>query len=332
MSDHAIDKAPNTTYTETSSYGTKPTFGSKAKAFCRRFWWVLLIGFVSSNLIIILCLAYVGLPNIAQAQVNKSTLEVKNMIVIEPTKNSVRLQQEAFLHSSSIFTPTLDAFPVALFLENTEPNIKPFAYLQLPRVHSSKSTPVNLDQTVSITDIDQFSEYTKAVMNNEKVRLALRGRTVLRLGKLPPATVNYNEVLEFNGLNKLSGFDILTAHIVASTNGGPNLIGTASIPNPSYLTLQMGNVTYDLYANNTHIGTSLMPNLTLKPGNNTVDMQSTVDLLLVAKLATPTAGILHLEVRGNSSVYNGQHLPYYEAAIQSNPMHIVLDTAKAKAG
>jgi hypothetical protein len=147
--------------------------------------------------------AYVGLPNIAQAQVNKSTLEIKNMIITEPTRNSVHLQQEAFLHSSSIFTPTLDAFPVALFLENTEPNIKPFAYLQLPRVHSSKSTPVNLDQTVSITDIDQFSEYTKAVMNSKKVRLALRGRTILRLGRLPPATINYNEVLEFNGITFL---------------------------------------------------------------------------------------------------------------------------------
>jgi Protein of unknown function (DUF3712) len=146
---------------------------------------------------------YVGFPNIAQKQVDKSTLEVKSMVITNPTGHSFQIQQDALLHSSSIFTPTLDGFPVALFLENTEPNIKPFAYLQLPPVHSSKSTPVNIDQTVNITDMDQFSEYTKAVMNSETLRVALRGRTVLHLGRLPATSVDYNEVLTCKGITFL---------------------------------------------------------------------------------------------------------------------------------
>ncbi|KAI9770302.1 MAG: hypothetical protein M1840_003461 [Geoglossum simile] len=370
MSDHAINKAPNATYTENPGYGTRPTGFGKFKAFARKYWWLLLIGFLSSNLIIILCLlvypplsclylcmeygrnlsflavarsnlgmgltsgrVYVGLPNIAQQQVDKSTLEIKSMVVTNPTSHSVQIQQEAFLHSSSIFTPTLDAFPAALFLESTEPNIKPFAYLQLPKVRSTKSTLVSIDQTVKITDIDQFSEYTKTVMNSETFRVALRGRTVLHLGRLPATSVNYNEVLTFKGLNKLKGFDILGSHIVLSNDTtAPNLIGHAYIPNPSLMTLQMGNVTYDLYANNTFIGQSLIPNLTLRPGNNTVEMRSKVNLLLVAKLTNATAGMLELEVRGNSSVYNGQHLPYFEAAIKSNPIQITLNATKAKGG
>ena len=240
MSDHAIDKAPNATYTESPSYGTRPTFFSKFKAFARRFWWLLVIGFISANLIILLCLlvhpplfwlylypdyggdlsfvaasrsnsrmgltscrVYVGLPNIAQDQVNKSFLEIKNMVVTNPTNNSVHMQQDAVLHSASVFTPTLDSFSAALFLEDTEPNIKPFAYLQLPQVHSSKSTPVNINQTVAITDINQFSEYTKTVMNSETFRVALRGRTVLHLGKLPSTALDYNEVLTLKGMTFL---------------------------------------------------------------------------------------------------------------------------------
>jgi len=165
-------------------------------------WGNLAFAVARSNLGIELTASrvYVGFPNIAQKQVNKSTLEVTSMMVTNPTDHSIQIQQNAFLHSSSIFTPTLDGFPVALFLENTEPNIKPFAYLQLPPVHSSKSTPVNIDQTVNITDMDQFSEYTKLVMNSETLRVALRGRTVLHLGRLPATSVDYNEVLTFQGI------------------------------------------------------------------------------------------------------------------------------------
>jgi hypothetical protein len=79
--------------------------------------------------------------------------------------------------------------------------------------------------------------------------------------------------------------------------------------------------------NNVLIGQSVLPNLTLKPGNNTVDMFSTVDMKKI--LPVPADGLLHLAVNANSSIYNGQHLTYYEAALKSNPMHIVLDVAKA---
>ncbi|KAH0544160.1 hypothetical protein FGG08_001605 [Glutinoglossum americanum] len=259
-------------------------------------------------------------------QVNKSYLEVTGMVVTNPTKDSVHMQQDVLLHSSSIFHPTLDEFPAALFLESSEPNIKPFAYLQLPSVHSTKSTAININQTLMITDMGQFSEYSKTVMNSETFRVALRGQTALHLGKLPSTVVQYNEVLTFKGLNKLTGFNIPTYQIVAAKDGGPNMIGKAFIPNPSIMTLQMGNVTYNIYYNNTFIGTSLLPDLTLKPGNNTVDMRSTVNLKLLQP--PPKDGLLHLEVRGNSSIYNGQHLTYYEDALKSNPMHIVLDLAK----
>jgi hypothetical protein len=148
---------------------------------------------------------YVGFPNIAQDQVNKSTLEIKSMVVTSPSQDSVHMQQDVVLHSSSIFHPTLDAFDAAVFLESTEPNIKPFASLALPQVHSTKATLINIDQTMKILDVDQFSEYSKLVMNSETLRVALRGKTALHLGKLPSAVVQYNEVLELKGLTCLLG-------------------------------------------------------------------------------------------------------------------------------
>ncbi|KAH0562617.1 hypothetical protein GP486_002695 [Trichoglossum hirsutum] len=234
------EKGANTAYIErSSSYDGKRASSGKYKTFFRKNWWKLLIGFLAAKLIIILCLVYVGFPNIAQDQVNKSSLEVKSITLTNPTQNSVHIQQDVVLHSSSIFTPTLDGFKASLFLENTEPDIEPFAYLSLPQVHSSKATPININQTMKIIDLDQFSQFNTLIMNSETVRVAFRGHTALHLGGLPSTQVQYNEVLELKGLNNLAGFDIPTFHLVNNKDGGPNMIGKAYIPNTSLMTLEM---------------------------------------------------------------------------------------------
>jgi hypothetical protein len=109
--------------------------------------------------------------------------------------------------------------------------------------------------------------------------------------------------------------------------------GTVSMPNPSVLTVDLGNVTLDLSVQGTPIGQSLLPNLVLKPGNNVVPMHSTVNQSLVIGMITSSFknGILPLDIVGNSSVSNGQHLEYYEAAIQSNTLHVDLDVGSALA-
>ena len=224
MSDQEVEKGPNATYFENTTYGAKLSPLAKVKIFLRRFWWALVILFLLINLILVLCLlvspvlphvypSFVGaartelticrvfaaFPSMAQQAVNKSWLEVKTITVTDPSNETVHMQQDAILHSSSIFTPTLDAFDASLFLENTEPNIKPFATLRLPKVHSTKSTPVGVDQKVTIQDMNQFIEYSKTIMNSETFRVAFRGKTQLHLGGLPVQNVDYNEVLTLKG-------------------------------------------------------------------------------------------------------------------------------------
>ena len=78
------------------------------------------------------------------------------------------------------------------------------------------------------------------------------------------------------------------------------------------------------------IGSSIINNLTLKPGNNTVDMRSTTNQSLVLqKLSKYKDGILPVDVVGNSSVYRGQHLVYYEQALASNKLRVNLNVGGA---
>jgi hypothetical protein len=147
--------------------------------------------------------------------------------------------------------------------------------------------------------------------------------------------------LSFKGLNKLQGLNIYNIKILSGTKGedrvlddGSNLIGTVYIPNPSVMTLELGNLTMNLAVDGTAIGYALIPNLTLKPGNNTVPMQSHVEQLKIITAIRDKYknGVIPLEISGNSSVFNGQHLTYYEAAIKSNIIKVDLDAGPALAG
>jgi hypothetical protein len=114
------------------------------------------------------------------------------------------------------------------------------------------------------------------------------------------------------------------------------MIGFVQIPNPSVMTLDLGNVTMDLSIAGTAIGYAVLPNLVLHPGANNVSMQSTVTKLItvVNLVATDYKNkVIPLDIVGNSSVSStsGQHLEYFEEAIKSNTIRVDLNVGPAMA-
>lgn len=141
-------------------------------------------------------------------------------------------------------------------------------------------------------------------------------------------------LISLAGFNGLPGFNVTFFSIKLTPEpDGANMIGTVYIPNPTVLTLTMGNVTFNNYVDNEFIGTSSLSDLVLTPGNNTVPMRSIVNQTLVIERVTGTYkdGLLPIDIVCNSSVYNGQHLEYFEKALQSNRQHIVLNVGAALA-
>lgn len=92
------------------------------------------------------------------------------------------------------------------------------------------------------------------------------------------------------------------------------------------MTLDLGNVTMNLSIDDKSIGTAVLPNLVIKPGTNNSTMTAKVESLDVIELVTKKYrdGVVPLDVTGNSSVRNGQHLEYFEEAIKSNTIKVNL--------
>jgi hypothetical protein len=137
------------------------------------------------------------------------------------------------------------------------------------------------------------------------------------------------------GLNKLKGLNITTIKLLSGASellpDGSNMVGTLYIPNPSVMTLDLGNVTMNLAIDSTLIGYALLPNLVLKPGNNTIPMQAKIQPLVVYGLvrAKYKNAIVPLDITGNSTIRNGVNLKYYEEALKINTVRVDLDVGPA---
>jgi hypothetical protein len=280
------------------------------------------------------------------------------MSILNPTPNSFDLELTDILTSHSKYKPQLDAFNASLYLENSD---TAFAHIEIPAMKAVSVVKTTIKQTVQIADMDQYTQYAKTVLSSEEYTMVLKGRGGLKEGGFPKTDVDYNKkitmkgiplshqprhpipsrhslTIGIKGLNSLKGFQITDFNILLTTlPDGTNTNGTVLLPNPTVMTLELGNVTLSLSVDGTPIGHSTLPNLILKPGDNHLPMlavtneSSVIGLLLQPKYAK---GILPIEIVGNTSTFNGKDLPYYGKALQGNKLNVDLDVGKAltKAG
>jgi hypothetical protein len=98
------------------------------------------------------------------------------------------------------------------------------------------------------------------------------------------------------------------------------------------MTIELGTVSQNVYVDDKSIGTATIPNLKLVPGDNLVPMSSIADqaaVILAITTKYPT-GDVPVTIIGNSSVNaKGEHLTYFEKALQANVMKTTLKLGAA---
>ncbi|KAG9233505.1 hypothetical protein BJ875DRAFT_43475 [Amylocarpus encephaloides] len=329
------NKFDNNEQIETREAGRPARGGalSKVKRHCARFWWVHLIIFCIIFLIIALCLVYVAMPKIAQHDVNAANIEVTEFKFENPTMETILLTQRAKLNNPSLYTPTLDSFAAASYLV-TNGTFGPASiiHVQMPEAHATKpySKQEVVNQEVKIDDLDQLAAFATAVVSDEYVHTALVGKTKLHLGALPVVEVTFNDTSTYKGLNGLKGLNVTEVRInITAPAGIPNMVGNAFIPNPSVMTIEMGNVTLSLStAEKGLVGTASISDFVIVPGDNVLPMTGTLNQSLILASMDPTTGIANLQIKGTSVINNGVHLTYYEAALGANSLPLAMNVTQ----
>jgi len=147
------------------------------------------------------------MPKIAQHGVDESYMEVTALKFLNPTSDSIVLTQDVILHSPSIYTPTLDPFTAASWLvTNGTFGPEPMLMIPMPRIHAlhpeSNASVQNINLTIS--NLQQVTDYATAIITQENVTTALTGKTKLHEGKLPVVNINYNSSSTYKGMSLLA--------------------------------------------------------------------------------------------------------------------------------
>jgi len=313
-----------------ASRGGRRTFGQKLKRSCQRFWWIYLFVFIGIVLVVVLPIIYVGYPKMAQSSVNESKLHVTAESILNPAPNAFDLNLTSELETHAKYHPQLDAFEASLYLKDSD---IPFATFNTPAIKADNGTVSQVLQRVEIQNLTEFTRYTMVALASEEYTIYLRGNGGLKQGSLPKTDVDYNQEVQMIGLNGLKGLEVTEFHLLTeSLADGSNAIGNVTVPNPSVMTLALGDVSFDMSVEGTFIGNATMPDLTLRPGNHSYPIHVTSNQTRVATIIQRPeyhCGVFPVDIAGKQSVYGGQVLPYYTEALMHNDLTTMLNVSAA---
>jgi hypothetical protein len=112
------------------------------------------------------------------------------------------------------------------------------------------------------------------------------------------------------------------------------MMGTIKIPNPTIMTITVGDVVQDIYSaiDDTPIGNTTINNMILRPGDNYFPLVSGADQAKVITIITndkSKSGVLAVAARARTVTYNGERLRYFEEAMKAVPIKINLNLKEA---
>ncbi|KAL9114650.1 MAG: hypothetical protein Q9227_001328 [Pyrenula ochraceoflavens] len=311
----------------------------------KRYWWIYLCVLIAVTLIVVLPVVFVAYPRIAQQQLDHSTLSVEEQRVTDPSPTDIHLFFRSQVGSQSPQHPDIYGFHADLQLEGARAPFTTIEVPGLPNSHNGQNVRVNT--TVQIGDQDLFAEFAIATLTQKQVRCWIHGKTHLKQGGLPKISVRYDKMVIVNGFDGLRGLTTTDLKVLITPDSdGTNLEANVNIPNPSVMTLDLGNITLDIKTPvapplapttmNMTIGTGLLQNVQLKPGDNTFPLRSTTNQTLTlgiinANETAKSSGVLPVYVSGSKVEFNGQEIPYLTKAMQINSIYQELPMGQALA-
>ncbi|KAG8421341.1 hypothetical protein J3458_003228 [Metarhizium acridum] len=239
--------------------------------------------------------------------------------------------------------PSLQTVPSRLILTPLSATLPSAMFLVLDLLSSSifpAPTPTSSRLSTSAKKFksptrDAFVEFNKAFFQNETLRVAIHGKTKVKpAGLSKKYDVDFYKVVTFKGLNKLNGTTLSDMKIKIGTaeDGIPNFNATATLTNPSYYTIDIGNATFNNFADNQLLGNLTINNLVLKPGQNAVPVSAILDQTIIISAATKKpyceTGKITVELQGTHVRQGTNEIPWLMDALGSANQTVELSLAE----
>lgn len=259
------------------------------------------------------------IPAIVEDILKKQALPINGGVVKAFRPDALSLSLETEL--SSPLPVKLGALTLALYKKEGK-NFFPFTHVSFPPQQVSKNTVIKIEnQTNKIENRTELVKWLNDVFNSDEVELAARGRPNLKLASLKYKP-HLDKVITLPGLRKLEGFALEKIDLsIPPASKDITFKGRVMLPNWGRLTLDLGNVTFNVFLGDLNVGELLLKKVLLPPGNTTLDAEGKLELrtvisnlgqVLSSQSQALGKGQIELGVQAKKVEYNGQRIPYVE--------------------
>ncbi|KAI1109164.1 hypothetical protein F5Y14DRAFT_444888 [Nemania sp. NC0429] len=314
--------------------GAAPVAASTKRNHFKRFWWAYLLAFlVVATVVVVPSVLLVAVPKLAQQRLNEAKLTIDGIAITNTQTNSLRMTINSTIESDDSVHATIDAFEGTLYLADVDPPLA-FARIDFPLTTSASLQAVNVSQTIEISDQGPLTAFNTALLSNDFVSVQVKGDTHIHVRGISRAySVTFDKTVTLKGLDNFDGLSILDPSISALSTRN-NFNATVHIPNPSVLTLEIGNTTFTTYLDSKDVGQTYINNLVLHPGDNTFLTSADVQQLPIISALTQEPlcelkGKLPFQLSGKDVVNDGQVLPYFRDAIAASDQSVTIDLSQA---
>ncbi|KAI1446754.1 hypothetical protein F5Y02DRAFT_425430 [Annulohypoxylon stygium] len=313
--------------------GANEKIGKSSKGHCKRFWWlyVLLILIIAAA-VVVPCVILVAVPRMAQKKLDEATLTIDGISVTNVQTNSLNMAINSTITTDGSTHATIDGFEGTMYLADIDPPLA-FAKINFPETTSDAHQTVNVSQNIPILDQNAFTTFNEHLIQHESVNVLVKGDTHVHVRGISRAYgVTFSKTVPLQGLNGFEGLSVTNPHV--SIAEFDNFNATAHIPNPSSLTLDVGNTTFSTYLNGSEVGTSYILNLVLHPGTNDffiwADINNTIVLNALTKHPTcERNGTLTFELSGKNVTDLGQPIPYFANSLAASNVSVDIAIGQA---
>ncbi|GAB0136616.1 hypothetical protein EsDP_00004911 [Epichloe bromicola] len=326
--DDAQSNASSADHINDKAAGPPLTRRQKIRRHCGRFWLWYLVATIIFLAIFLPILFKVIIPAIVQGIINGQDLPIQGGRL-----DCLSASQAKIAINTSLSTPLparIDNLTLSLYNSDTSP-YTPFTNITIAGQKIKGDTKVIVpSQLVIVQNETELTTWFGKVIDSEKVDMSVKGNPTVFLGKLR-SDVNLDKTLSMPGLKRFAGWGITELKIMLPPDkNGNNIKGTLNIPNASVLTLNFGNITFDVLSRKVTLGQITVYNLLLNVGSsNTLNFDGKLDLPHLVKNVGPVLrsqtdalnrGQVELNVTGTTVMANGQKIPYIENVLNKRQL------------
>ncbi|CAP92632.1 hypothetical protein N7489_008432 [Penicillium chrysogenum] len=285
----------------------------------KRFWCLHLLVTIIFLAIFLPVFFLVAIPAISQMVVNKSDLVLVNASVLNPRPDKIQLTLLSALDLKIALPVRIEPITLDLFVRDAgAKNAWGQAKIDGKVIKGNTTLGVSKVET-PLTNLTTWEEYVYNVVFEKETPLSVRGVTNSYLGVLKSKVTMDKDIMS-PVLNQFKGFSISDSGLVPAREDGTNLIGNASLPNPSVLTLDIGTIVLDVKSGDLVIGNATLKDITIKPGDNVFPLTGILDIhtmvsnlreVLASQAKAIATGNLALDTVTRSVTWNGELVPYY---------------------